>query len=125
MQTMLTSVAEPCTAQGARLMSRPSLLSEDCFELRCLHGFHHVQIKPCFEGLAPIVVLAPPRERNQHGVGAERQIANPPGRFQTVHARHAQVQEHEIRFEAGGLFDRFDPVVRRTNFVTHEFEQHR
>jgi hypothetical protein len=74
-------------------------------------------------GAALVAVLAPPRQCGQQQRPAALPLADAARGFQPVHARHAQVEQHDFGIGLGQLVQGILPVAGRPHAVAHGPQQ--
>jgi len=83
-----------------------------------------VSVESCGCGLAPVILLAPAGHRDQRHLRTPRLVADSAARFVSVHFRHAEIQEHDVRAEVFSELQSVLSIVGNSNLVPLQFQEH-
>src|SRR5687767_2015855 len=106
--TAALSKKSPKSAAPARVdsMRLPRERGENRLQRGDVGGLHQVLVEARGLGLAPVALLSPAGEGDDHRRAPLLARAHVPRGFVAVHARHAEVEEHHRRAELAELLER-------------------
>jgi hypothetical protein len=98
---------------------------EDSRERRGVDRLRQMRIEPGIERPLLVLRLAPACHGDDDDVLLARLPSNSPTRFVSVYARHADVQEHDVRFKLLDYCKAAHGIVSHSRRASELFDEHR
>src|SRR5258706_14327383 len=95
----------------------PFFSSENSLERREIDRLGEMRVEARLAGAAPVVLLSPAGLRPQLQIASFLRGAQAARHLEAIHARHAEIEEHDLGPESPRLPDRRRAVVRRLDLV--------
>ena len=113
-------------AQSALSISRsrqPDRAATQLLQFLDAHRLAHVQIESAFVGPSLVFFARAARHRHQNQMDIAPLLPNAAHRFESVQARHAQIDQRHVRRKCRHLLDGFLTVVNGLRFIAESANQ--